>query len=87
MEFRLTVDDIIAVWPEDNICPVLGIKMQRGTRENHNSSPTLDRLNNEWGYIPGNVAVISYAANRAKGNMRAQDLERIAAWMRSEGLD
>ncbi len=81
------MNDILAVWPKDDKCPALGVPLSVGKQNHHDGSPTLDRLNNDWGYVPGNIAVISYAANRAKGNMRAQDLERIAAWMRSEGLD
>lgn len=50
------------------------------------ASPTLDRVNPAWGYVPGNIAVISYAANRAKGAMSANDLSKIADWMRAVGL-
>lgn len=86
-DFRITVEDIIAVWPEDDRCPALGLAMSPGEKDHHDASPSLDRMNNAWGYLPGNIAVISYAANRTKGKMRAQELERIAAWMRSVGLD
>ncbi|MGH7617603.1 MAG: hypothetical protein ACREPM_10275, partial [Gemmatimonadaceae bacterium] len=86
VEFALTVADIAAVWPKDGRCPALGICMTQGHRKSHDASPTLDRLNPSWGYVPGNIAVICYAANRAKGAMRAEQLERIAAWMRVNGL-
>ena len=84
--FNLTVEDIEEVWPEDGRCPVLGIPMQQGRGMFHDGSPTLDQLDPARGYEPDNIAVISYAANRAKGNMRAEELERLAAWMRSHGL-
>lgn len=51
------------------------------------ASPTLDRLNPAWGYTPTNIAVLSLAANRIKSNGTATELERIAAWMRSRGLN
>lgn len=50
------------------------------------ASPSLDRVNPEWGYEPGNIAVISLAANRIKSSATADDLERVAAWMRLQGL-
>jgi hypothetical protein len=68
------------------MCPALGKKMSQGKGQSHDYSPTLDRLNSQWGYVPGNIAVISLAANRAKGAMRAEELERIAQWMRAQGL-
>ena len=86
--FTITIDDVRAVYPVDGKCPVLGIDLQRG-REGKvlENSPTLDRLNNQWGYEPGNIAVISYRANRAKGGLTATELEQIALWMRARGLE
>lgn len=85
--FAITVDDVIAVFPADGMCPVLGIELKRGEGKIAESSPTLDRLNPEWGYVADNIVVISNTANRIKNNARASDLEKIAAWMRSRGLD
>jgi hypothetical protein len=85
--FTITRADVLAVWPADNRCPVLGLELQRGKGIVHDNSPTLDRLNGAWGYEPGNIAVISHLANRAKNSLRATDLEQIARWMRSKGLD
>lgn len=79
--------DVDAVWPHDGKCPALGIPLVAGKGVQHDGSPTLDRLVNAWGYEPGNIAVISLAANRTKGNMRARDLDAVATWMRSKGLD
>lgn len=84
--FTVTVEDIRAEWPRDGRCPALGIPLTFGPGVSHDASPTLDRLNAEWGYEKGNIAVLSMAANRAKGGLRAEDLERIAGWMRGKGL-
>lgn len=86
VELSITIEDIRAIFPADWVCPALGRRMQFGRGKLHDMSPTLDRLNAQWGYVPGNIAVISYAANRAKGAMRAEELERIATWMRAKGL-
>lgn len=86
--FLLTVADIEACWPKDGLCPVLKIPLVRGVGFTIDGSPTLDRLSGESGYEPGNIAIISHRANRAKGDMSAAELARIAFWMRHEhGLD
>jgi hypothetical protein len=84
--FKLVPDDIRAVWPADGRCPVLGMPLQAGKGKLQDASPTLDRLNNQWGYVRGNIAVISYRANRAKSSCTAAEHESIAVWMRGQGL-
>lgn len=86
IEFAITEDDVRAVFPTDWVCPVLGVTMRHGKGKLTDASPTLDRINPEWGYVPGNIAVMSYRANRAKGAMSAEELEQIATWMQARGL-
>jgi hypothetical protein len=45
------------------------------------TSPSLDKINPELGYVPGNVAIISYRANRIKNNGTAEEHRLIADWM------
>jgi hypothetical protein len=85
--FTISVDDVRAVWPSNGRCPVLGIALARAEGRLNDGSPSLDRLNAAWGYEPGNIAVISNKANRAKNNLRASELEKIVRWMRQNGLD
>lgn len=59
-------------------CPLLDIPIVRGVSKLHDNSPTIDRIRNNLGYVPGNIVVISYAANRAKGNLTATDLLKLA---------
>jgi hypothetical protein len=61
-----------------NKCPLLDIPIVRGVAKLHDNSPTLDRIRNDLGYVPGNTVVISYAANRAKGNLTSADLLKLA---------
>lgn len=83
IEFNLSYDDFT---PLPDICPVLGIPLNYNRRGKvFDDSPSLDRVDNSRGYVPGNVAVISWRANRLKLNATAAELERIAAWMRSYG--
>jgi hypothetical protein len=86
VNFLITVADVQAVWPADGRCPVYGVPLEPGVGFAHDRSPTLDRINPEWGYEIGNIAVISMKANRAKGGLSADDLEAIVQWMRQAGL-
>jgi hypothetical protein len=66
IEFSLELSDIHI--PE--VCPLLGIPLrsERGKGRGNASpgSPTLDRIDNSRGYVPDNVWVISWRANRIK---------------------
>lgn len=83
----ITPEHVRAVWPRDGRCPVLGMRLRRGRGGPTGASPTLDRLDNRKGYVPGNIAVISKKANAVKGVATAQELEQVARWMRAQGLN
>lgn len=61
------------------------IKTGPGMTTDSDSIPSLDRLDSTRGYVRGNVAVISWRANKLKNSARVEELERIAAWMRARG--
>lgn len=80
LPFTITEEDIII----PPCCPVLGIPLQRkAKRGGGDNSPSLDRIVPELGYVPGNIAVISNRANRIKSNATAEEIERVAAWLRA----
>lgn len=58
-------------------CPVLGIPLFPGKGKLGDNSPSLDRIDNAKGYIPGNIRVISYKANRAKGNLTKEEIKAL----------
>lgn len=61
-----------------DICPALGQPIRyTGTRSAQ--SPSLDRIQPNGGYVPGNVRVLSDYANRLKGDMSLEEIERRAA--------
>lgn len=64
-------------------CPILGVPFERGVGTHVDMSPTLDRIVPELGYVKGNVAVISYRANRLKNDGSAAEHARIADWIQS----
>ncbi len=60
----ITPNDIFV---PDN-CPVLGIPLKINKQGMQDNSPTFDRKIPALGYVPGNVVVISWLANRIKGS-------------------
>jgi hypothetical protein len=81
--FAITKADIMAVVVD--ACPVLGITLDyvRTGRGLHDNSPTLDRIVNERGYVPGNVLVVSFKVNRMKQNATVEELETVARFYRN----
>jgi hypothetical protein len=81
-EFHLRESDIHI----PDVCPILGIKLFYSETRSPNT-PSLDRKNNEKGYVPGNVQVISFRANTLKNDASIEELEKVLNWMKSqEGL-
>jgi hypothetical protein len=65
-----------------NRCPVFGYKFQwAGNGTTHPSSPTVDRLDPQKGYVPGNVAIISHKANTIKSSYGYEDVIVVAEWL------
>lgn len=75
LNFELTRKDIVI--PAK--CPLLGITLVSGfgTGRPNDNSPSLDRINNELGYISGNVWIISHKANRIKNNATLEEVETV----------
>lgn len=86
IEFAITEEDISAVWPQDNCCPVLGIPFAVARHKRDGCGPSIDRIDNERGYVPGNIAVISDRANSLKRDGTTDEHYRIANWMTLQQL-
>ena len=63
------------------VCPVLGIKLERGKGRFRPTSPSLDRIDPQLGYVKGNVQVISNKANTMKSNASKEELIAFAKWV------
>jgi len=79
MVHTITPDDI----PLPTHCALLGMELTytpgtdgRGHRDLNRAS--IDRIDNSLGYIPGNVQVISWQANRLKGTLTSKQLIYLA---------
>lgn len=86
IEFNIDLSDVVI--PE--FCPVLGIPIFCSTtpkviKRNMPNSPSLDRIDPKRGYVKGNVQVISWRANDLKSDGTADELEKIAAYIRRRG--
>lgn len=78
--FNLTAEDFTI----PDVCPVLGIKIERGTKGFHDNAASVDRLIPELGYVKGNINIVSFRANRLKGNATSEEIFKIAHWVRKE---
>jgi hypothetical protein len=67
-------------------CPAIGIRLELGNGKLHDASPTLERIVPELGYVKGNIAVISYKANRMKNNSSLIELENLTEWLRVQTI-
>lgn len=63
-----------------DVCPVLGIPLYVGDRNQHDNAPSLDRKDSTQGYVKSNVVVISYRANRIKNDATVEELEKVLAY-------
>lgn len=81
IEFRLTPEDIMQVWVDR--CPIMGIELAfvKGIND---CQPSLDRVDNSKGYIPGNVRVVSWYANYLKRALTLEQIERLYKYSRGE---
>lgn len=82
LPFDLTNEYILSILPE--ACPVLGVTLSfGGTSRPVPNSASIDKIVPSLGYTKGNVAVISYKANAIKSNATADEIERVAKWLRA----
>lgn len=78
IEFNIELSDIII--PE--VCPILGLPLKKAIDGNRDLSPSLDRIDNNKGYIKGNIQVISFKANAMKSTANKDELINFSNWVR-----
>ena len=78
LEFSLTVEDVQEAWPKDNKCPVLGVRLDSGGIM---ASASVDRIDNDVGYVKGNIQIISHRANTMKSSSSPDELIKFALWV------
>lgn len=78
-DFNLTHEDLVV----PTHCPILGIELCVNNKSFQDNSPSVDRIDNNKGYIKGNVQIISFRANRLKSNSTAEELLKIANYLQA----
>lgn len=79
-DFNITTADIHI----PSFCPILGIPIdpsRKGNGKVIDSSPSIDRIDSNKGYILGNIQVISYRANMLKSNATIEELKKILKYL------
>jgi hypothetical protein len=78
-EFNIEESDIII----PIYCPILNCKLEKGDGYLPNAM-SLDRVDNNKGYIKGNIRVISRKANLLKSSLTLEVLENIIKYIKNE---
>jgi len=77
LPFDLTLEDL----PIPAVCPILGIPLTMRSGSFHDNSPSIDRIIPAKGYVKGNVAIVSYRANRIKDYGTLDELRKVVAFL------
>ena len=76
LQFNITIEYLNSIWPRDNLCPITRNEFKDG-KGNEKYWASLDRVDNNLGYLKGNVAIISNEANEAKSDIDFNLLDKI----------
>lgn len=76
--FSITADDFDI--PE--LCPVLGVKLERAKVKMTRNSVSLDRIIPELGYVPGNIIVVCMRANSIKQDASPDEIIRVGTFFK-----
>jgi len=79
VEFSISQEDIII----PAMCPIRNVPLVKAMGFNRDSM-SVDRVNNDKGYVKGNVRVISRHANIMKSALTLEMLERILMYIKGE---
>lgn len=77
--FEIDTSYAVSIFPTDNKCPITNKELIFGFDENGTieSSPSLDKIIPEKGYIKNNVIWVSYLVNKIKHNATIKELKMI----------
>lgn len=67
-------------------CPILGLKLDYFAETRQENSPSFDRIDPSKGYIKGNVAIVSWRANRIKNDGTAEEHYKIAEFITTHSV-
>lgn len=82
MEFNITREYLDSIYVSH--CPILGIELSYVNDRIYPNSASIDRIDNSIGYVVGNIQILSYKANRIKGDASIEELIRFADYIHSK---
>jgi hypothetical protein len=62
-------------------CPCCGVPLRINPGRHGKDSPTIDRIDNNLGYVAGNVIFVCYRCNAIKSSATIEQLKTVAKWM------
>ena len=80
LEHTLTLDEMISLYPPDNMCPIFGVELAWGFPKD--TSPSLDRIDSSKGYTFENCQIICNKANRIKADASIEELELLVEYLK-----
>lgn len=80
LPFNISPDDIAI----PSRCPVLGHEFEYGKGKHYPWAPSLDRIIPALGYVVGNIKVISFRANKLKGDASIEELQAVLRYLIEE---
>lgn len=83
LPFDLTGKYLSSIAPTN--CPVLGIPLQRcANKQSKATSPSVDRLIPEKGYVQGNIIIVSGLANAVRSNASPEQIIAVGEFYRDK---
>ncbi len=77
-EFKIKFTEIVIPF----YCPLLGIPLNYFSENNRaDDHPSFDRINNNKGYLTGNVQIVSWRGNRLKNDGTSEEHRKIADFL------
>lgn len=74
IDFNITISELKKIYKR-KICPYTKVKFIE--EDNHDFSKTIDRIDNNKGYVSGNIIVCAKSINTIKSNLTIEEIENI----------
>ncbi len=78
LECNISIKDIPDI---PKTCPIFKMELKTGDGVLADNSTTLDRIDNNEGYVSGNIHIISWKANRLKSNATLEELQILVNYL------
>jgi hypothetical protein len=76
IDFKITIDDVFP-GVANGVCQLTGLPFDfnpHKEKENNPYAPSVDRIDNNKGYVPGNIRIVLWAVNSALGESSDEEM-------------